>query len=197
MQFEAAWALTNVASTDQTKLLLENGAVPPLVALLASPTANVRDQCAWCLGNIAGESALFRDVVLNHGAISGVVANILQPASISLLRNCAWTLSNFCRGKPLPNMALIASAYPAFKYLFFNQNDSESLADATWATSYLTDGGDDRIATVIDIGIIPILVNMLRSEKQALIMPALRTLGNIVTGINICVVIQFYESNFI
>ncbi len=53
IQFEAACALTNIASTDKTNIVVEVGAVPHFVQLLSSPIAEVRVQSAWCLGIIA------------------------------------------------------------------------------------------------------------------------------------------------
>ena len=68
--FETAWALTNVASTDKTREVATHNAVPHLVNLLLFKNADVREQCAWCLGNIAGDSPELRNHVLECGALT-------------------------------------------------------------------------------------------------------------------------------
>lgn len=182
LQFEAAWALTNVASTDKTRYVVECNAVPPLIALLTSANADIREQSAWCLGNIAGEGSDLRDLLLSHNALPALLANIAQPASLSLLRNCTWSLSNFCRGKPQPKLNVIAPALPALCQLIHQKVDQDVVVDAAWALSYVSDGSDERIQSVLELGILPSLIHMIASGNNALIVPALRTIGNIVSG---------------
>jgi len=97
------------------------------------------------------------------------------------MRNGTWLLSNLCRGKPAPPFEIVSVSLPILTHLL-KHPDSEVMTDACWAFSYLTDGNDNQISTVLQTGIAPNVVHLLGHSSFTVQTPALRTVGNIVSG---------------
>lgn len=180
--FEAAWAVTNIASTEYTSVVVDAGAVRPLVAGMMSGDSNVRDQCVWCVGNIAGDSAKYRNMLLEtEGALQALFLNIQNPSNLPLLRNATWALSNFCRGKPTPHPDAVKAILPALSFLLSHE-DKDVVQEAAWGVSYLTESEEGPLQAVVDAGVVPRSVALMAHAEQNVVLPALRIVGNVISG---------------
>eukprot|EP00927_Polykrikos_kofoidii_P005335 TRINITY_DN12111_c0_g1_i4.p1 TRINITY_DN12111_c0_g1~~TRINITY_DN12111_c0_g1_i4.p1 ORF type:complete len:795 (-),score=82.91 TRINITY_DN12111_c0_g1_i4:14-2053(-) len=185
LQFEAGWALTNITagSTEQTRVVVDHGAVPAFMDQLASPHGYVQDQAVWALANIAGDSVGLRDEVLRAGALTRVleIAKSVRADRERDRENVMWAVSNMVRGKPKPALHEVKPLLSCLSE-FLRCEAVDDLSNVCWTASYLSDGSNDWVQAFIDTGCIPRVVELLGHESNSVKKPALRALGNVASG---------------
>ncbi|CAL2028214.1 unnamed protein product [Caenorhabditis brenneri] len=185
VQYEAAWALTNIVSgtTEQTIAAVEAGATAPLIQLAVHENQQIAEQALWAVANIAGDSAQLRDYVIKCNGVDAlmILMKRLDMMADSHVRTVAWAFSNMCRHKnphaPLEVLRILSKGLVKL----VRHPDRQVRQDACWAVSYLTDGPDEQIELARESGVLPYVVQFFK-EPENLVAPALRTLGNVATG---------------
>ena len=134
LQYETLWICTNIASTDKCIELVRINALGPIVNLLTSQNQEVRNLCAWVVGNIAADSAPERDMLLEFGCLQGLISCLNTPNKFKDTANILWAISNLCRKKPLPNYEVIKPGI-AIMLQELKINKAYPLVDILWATN--------------------------------------------------------------
>eukprot|EP00043_Microstomoeca_roanoka_P012923 m.125676 g.125676 ORF g.125676 m.125676 type:complete len:516 (-) comp15626_c6_seq1:2158-3705(-) len=182
-QYEAAWVLTNVSSGErhQTYAVVEAGAAEPLCRLLFSPVERVKDQACWCLGNVAGDGAELRDMLIEAGALRQFIVMLAEETNLELLRNVSWTLSNFFRWRnPAAPEEAMHEALPVLSMRVRTQ-DPEVLANVCWSICYIAEACDDFLDPICnEFG--QLFISILQLDSHMAQLPALRALGSITAG---------------
>ncbi|KAH9688160.1 Importin subunit alpha-1a [Citrus sinensis] len=181
LQYKAARALSNVASgnSENTKVVIDHGAVPILVKLLASSSDDVREQAVWALANVAGDSPACRDLVLSEEALIPLLAQVSPalPALAQLVHSndkevmtdACWALSYLSDGTNEKIQAVI---------------EAESIKKVvSWIISNITAGNREQIQAVIDAGLIGPIVNLLENAEFDTKKEAAWVISNATSGV--------------
>ncbi|KAK9126811.1 hypothetical protein Scep_015657 [Stephania cephalantha] len=182
---EAAWCLTNIAAgkPDQTKSLLP--ALPLLIAHVGDKsTLAVAEQCTWALGNVAGEGEDMRNILLAQGALPPLARMMLSNKG-STARTAAWALSNLIKGpdpKAANELIRIDGVLGAI-VRHLGKTDEELATEVAWVAVYLSALSNTAIDMLLKSEVVPILVERLETSNHLqLLIPVLRSLGNLVAG---------------
>ncbi|KAL8508855.1 hypothetical protein ACS0TY_016166 [Phlomoides rotata] len=181
---EAAWCLTNIAAgqPEETKALLP--ALPLLIGHIGERSSlPVAEQCAWALGNVAGEGVELRNILLSQGALQHL-ARMMLPNKGSTVRTAAWALSNLIKGekKAASELIRIDGVLDAILQ-HLRRGDEELATEVAWVVVYLTALSNVATSMLAKSDLLQILVDRLASSNSLqLLIPVLRSLGNLVAG---------------
>jgi hypothetical protein len=120
------------------------GVVQCFSRLLKSSQIDLVEQAVWGLGNIAGDSVMHRDMLINLGLVP-VITDLLSRVVLeksTFVRNASWTLSNLCRQSPRPETSKIIYCVKTLCQVINNNLDNNEIVhDVIWALSCISDSG--------------------------------------------------------
>jgi len=184
-QKEAAWILSNLVSgtSEHTDYVLLN---TPLINYISEafkiPNHELKEQCVWCISNIAGESENYRNMLVQNGTFDNFVNSFqyelnCEKRSLETIRVYTWCLSNFL----LYYIPLTNSVLAIFEELI-NINDEKILKDVIWTIAIVSKKLNyEEMKQFLKFNIITqdMLKNLLNDD---LVLPLLRICGNFIAG---------------
>ena len=85
--------------------------------MLSSSHLEIAEQAIWALGNVAGDCAIYRDMILKSGGLHPLIRLIKEAKKKDTIKHGIWTLSNLCRGRPLPKFELVKDSIPILAHV--------------------------------------------------------------------------------
>jgi hypothetical protein len=181
-RWSAAMCVMKLAcgGSDITEVVLKHdGGIKCLQLLAPDQPESIREVMAWAVANLAGSGLMARDVLLAQNAMGIVIGAITANLNNTLptLHKLTWAMRNLCRHEPTPPLEAVAPALPVCYYLM--QHSDTAVQDAAcWAASYISDGPHDHILACQTAGLFPIVLELLRTQRSSVMLPAIRSLGN-------------------
>ncbi|CAD8089844.1 unnamed protein product [Paramecium primaurelia] len=184
LRYEALWIICNFGcgTKKQIQNILDNDGINILFLALESEFDEIIELGVWALANISGDNVQFRDMLLQKGIIEPLIklANRYKTETSEIFKTIMWAISNLARGKPTTKIYQKELIY-ILSDIINSIEDEELLIDACWGLSYLSEQ-ESQINTLISYGVVDKLTLLLQSEKHLILIPALRIIGNILTG---------------
>ncbi|KAL4440465.1 hypothetical protein ABPG75_003466 [Micractinium tetrahymenae] len=203
--FEAAWAITNLAVGEFETVKAVLSAAPILIAYLGGGSGlPVAEQCAWALGNIAAEDFDFRQTLVANGVVRPLAQLVVgarqaldkgaddgDPA-LSAGTTAAWALSNVLKGagREVGEVMAVEGAPEAVVRLVAAAPDHLA-TEAAWVLAYVTASHEAHLNRMVSLGVVPPILaritdtvdQMLQEQEgRGLLIPLLRSLGNVAAG---------------
>lgn len=183
LQYEAAWALCNIASGEEkhTLKIIQHGGVPYILDLLESPFDNIKDQGLWVLGNITGDKSSYSEIICKYDGVPRIIKVITESKCDYLLKSATWALGNICKGERAPDFIVIKDAVWVFCDML-QKEDEEILQNALWVLSSITECSEESGNMLIAKGVLSKISSFIYHKEYNIYLPSVLILGHISAG---------------
>jgi len=183
------WIITNIFTGNKSDIdyVINEKGIEYILEYIPNDNKEIVHQAVWGLSNIAGESTFHRDLILKLNVVDKIFHYFKEETDLPILRTLAWFISNLSRGHPLVDYELLkpCTCMGYLSYLWMFCVDEEIILDVLWSVSFISEINSKSVEDLINSNLIQNIVNEkfpLMKTKQNLMVPFLRTLGNIVSG---------------
>lgn len=183
IQYECAWAITNmcIGKKKNIEALINAGCLQGLSYLLSSEIDELKEQAIWAIGNLASDSLVYRDAVLESGVLEKIIRITMDAMKLSTIRQGCWTLSTIFRISPVP-IRYVSDFMPVIgKCIMMYKELNELIVEVLWATSKITEQ-KNLVYEFLQLGVLKEVCILAMSKAYNVVVPALIVLGNIIGG---------------
>ncbi|CAD8066995.1 unnamed protein product [Paramecium primaurelia] len=195
LKYEALWIICNIGigTQKQIQTIVDNDGINILFQALESEYVEIIELGVWALANMAGENLIFRDMLLQQGVLKLFInlankcrgnqseTNDWGTKNLTILKTLVWAFSNLAKRRKTQEKIFYKDLVYILCQIIVETEDEEILNDACWGLSYLSHE-DSIMHIIIQEQITQKLVVLLQKENHSIVIPALRILGNILTG---------------
>ncbi|RDD44755.1 Importin subunit alpha-1 [Trichoplax sp. H2] len=194
LQEHAAWCITNICTGNHKQTLqVTRLAAPYCITYLSGQNLAMQDQCAWAIGNMAGDGKKSRKLLVKQGVTKPLVS-LLNATSENVIQSAAFALSNFTREDDINLKEMIDCNVLKYltNHLQFDKEDKISftiLPDILHLLHHITakNGYDSVLLSTNIVKLVTKVIRFLtesRNYQIKILTPAIRIIGNLAGGLD-------------
>ncbi|XP_076434701.1 uncharacterized protein LOC143274696 [Babylonia areolata] len=190
VQEQVAWCMTNVATgRPEHVLALAKAAAPYCITYISGSSPVLQDQCAWALGNMAGDNVECRLLLHSMGCLPPLI-NLLQSPTPACVKSAAFAISNLIAELHSICKDAVQAGLLTVMLQLLQKTDvtPDVLSELGWVVTYLTNS-PEVVVEMVTMGFLPVLVDIVvhvamtgQVKGGEVATPMLRALGNVCCG---------------
>ena len=148
-----------------------------------SSIEELKIQATWIIGNLASDCVKIRDSLIKEKAFDKLITILASTNQPQIIKQTTWAISNFFRVKPAPPYDIAQKCIKNIaRAMVMLPKDTEFLTDACFILYFMTEHYKDTINDLLDIDIIPKIIQNLDIDVHFIQINCLRIVGNIASG---------------